>query len=86
MNEMLKQEILRLLVSKKVIAADKGDLIAVNRDSMCNSDFACKGLPEETVYPAVLDFLREQLAGHLYFLYWSGKTDDDYFLSATIIS
>lgn len=79
MKNELKNEIVIWLREQGIEARPTIWQVAVNRDSMCNSKFAGKGIPEETTYPNVLAAIKKQHPYPLGFM-WSGKTDDDLFL------
>jgi hypothetical protein len=57
-----------------------GNMVMVNRDSMCQSKFSIGGCPEEGTYPAVLKAINDQFPGHRF--YWFSKNDEDLFLDA----
>jgi len=57
-----------------------GEVIAVDRDSMCNSKFHQGGCPEMTTYPRVLVAIENHFFYPLGYL-WEGKTDDELFLN-----
>ena len=83
MNETLRREVIEFLTVKGILAGESGDCVAVNRDSMCNSDFHEGGFPEDTTYPAVLSAVEEHV-GVENRLYWCGKTDDDLFMGSMV--
>jgi hypothetical protein len=74
-------EIISFLGAHGIEATECGPCIAVNRDSMCCSKFSRPGIPEETIYPAVLEAIMERFGTDDH-LFWCGKTDDDLFLGS----
>ena len=58
-------------------------VVTINRTSMCGYDL-CHGLDEEDCYKMVLELIREHFSDPIYWIVYSGKTDDDYYLEVYI--
>lgn len=71
------QDIVDYLSSVKIRAVATDNLVLVNRDDMCNSEFHKGGLPESGTYVSVLYAVEEKLGIECF---WGGKTDDNYML------
>lgn len=80
MKTEMQTEIVSFLGKHGVKARRVGVLVAVNRDSMCQSKYYSNGIPEQTAYPAVLSAIEEELGSSNLRFHWCGKTDDDLFM------
>ena len=78
MNAELQKQIVGFLTENGVKAGIVGPCVAVDRDSMCQSQYRGSGIPEMVTYPNVLTALSKRFEDAR--LYWCGKTDDDLFL------
>ena len=79
MRAELQEKIVGYLMEQGVEASASGSMVAVNRDSMCNSKFAKPGIPEEGTYPEVLRAIEAKYFYPLGYL-WAFKNDDVIFL------
>lgn len=70
------QQIIDLLTPFGVEVKLAGDFVSISRDSM----MAIIKKDETGSYGDTLEFIRDNMPKKLY-ITWSGKTDDDYFLS-----
>lgn len=78
MDAALKIQILAFLEKKEIKAYAAGDnLIAINRNSMCQSEFSA-GYNEEESYTRVIYAIETEFK--LDNLAWMLRNDDDYFL------
>lgn len=79
----LNQSIVEYLESIGIICGININTIFINRTSMCNYDL-CRGLDEGDCYKMILELIKERFSNSKYWIIYSGKTDDDYFLDVYI--
>lgn len=79
----LNKSIIEYLNGIGILCGVSINTITINRTSMCNYDL-CHGLDEGDCYKMILELIKEHFSDTKYWITYSGKTDDDYFLDVYI--
>lgn len=75
MKNEVKQKVKKFLSDHKIEWLDNETVIAVNRDSMCNSQFVDDKIPEEGAYENILTALNKALPNEGGRFVWDMKND-----------
>ena len=76
----INNEIINFLKNEKLECSINIDIISINRTSMCNH-YLTNGMDENDSYQIILMLIKEKFEYEKYRIMFSGKTDDDYFLT-----